>query len=114
MLGQLNREGLRPNEMLQVASAILSRPATRDLGWTWVRENSAGMFERQGAAALRLTGMGAGYCDAARAAEMEALFRPAIERLGRGALSLDRTVERVRSCAALKERRMTEVSAALR
>lgn len=72
------------------------------------------MFERQGAGALRLTGIGVGYCEAARAAEMEALFRPVVERLGRGQLALDRTVERVRSCAAIKERRMGEVAAALR
>jgi aminopeptidase N len=112
--GQMNREGLRPNEILQIASAIMSRPSTRDLGWTWVRENAAGMFERQGAGALRLTGIGSGYCDAARAAEMETMFRPVVDRLGRGQLALDRTLERVRSCAALKERRMGEVAAALR
>jgi aminopeptidase N len=112
--GQLTREGLRPNELLQIASAIMSRPATRDLGWTWVRENAAGIIERQGAGALRLTAIGGGYCDAARAGEMDAMFRPMVQRLGRGQLALDRTLERVRSCAALKERRMGEVAAALR
>jgi aminopeptidase N len=112
--GQLNREGLRPNELLQIASGIMSRPATRDLGWTWVRENAAGIFEKQGAGALRLTGIGGGYCDATRAGEMEALFRPVVERLNRGQLALDRTLERVRSCAALRERRTAEVAAALR
>jgi hypothetical protein len=114
MQGQMNREGIRPNETLQIAGALMSRPATRDLGWTWVRENAPGMFERQGAGALRLTGIGGGYCDAVRAAEMETMFRPVVERLGRGQLALDRTLERVRSCAALKDRRMREVAAALR
>jgi hypothetical protein len=114
MQGQMNREGIRPNETLQIATALMSRPATRDLGWTWVRENAPGMFERQGAGALRLTTIGGGYCEGARAAEMETMFRPVVERLGRGQLALDRTLERVRSCAALKERRMREVAAALR
>lgn len=115
LLSQLGREGLRPNEVLQIVAGSLGRPATRDLAWTWLRDNSANIVAQQGAGSLgRLTSLGAGYCDASRAAEIEALFRPLVQQHNRGALGLDRTVERVRSCAALKERRMGEVTSALR
>jgi hypothetical protein len=53
-------------------------------------------------------------CEAPRAGEVEALFRPLVEQIGRAALALDRTVERIRNCAALKERRLGEVTAAFR
>ncbi|HEY0116567.1 MAG TPA: M1 family metallopeptidase, partial [Allosphingosinicella sp.] len=113
--GQLSRPGLRPNEIQGIGAGLLGRPETRDLGFAWLRENAAPMAERFGAGAVgRMVGLPAVYCDAARAGEIEAIFRPLVARAGRGGLALDRSVERVRNCAALKEMRAAEVAAAFR
>ena len=113
--GQLARPGLRANEIQLIGANLIGRPETRDLGFAWLRENAASMVERFGAGVLgRMIGMPAAYCDAARAGEIEALFRPMVVQANRGALALDRTVERVRNCAALKTRRSGEIAVALR
>ncbi len=112
---QLGRPGLRANEIQLVAANLIARPETRDLGFAWLRANAVDMVRRYGAGALgRMIGMPAFYCDSARAGEVEALFRPLVEQTGRAGLSLDRTVERIRNCAALKARRSVEVTEAFR
>jgi hypothetical protein len=111
----MNRPGLRPNEMQLIAAGLMGRPETRDLGFAWLRENAGPMAERFGAGAVgRLINLPASYCVAERASEIEAIFRPLVERYGRGGLALDRSVERVRNCAALRAQRAAELSAALR
>jgi hypothetical protein len=112
---QMSREGLRSTEMTQLGSGLMSRPETRDTGFEWLKQNAPALVERLGAGAVGgLASAPAAYCDAARAAEIEATFRPLVERHGRGSLALDRSVERVRNCAALKAQASGQIAAVLR
>ncbi|MFN5779578.1 MAG: hypothetical protein ACK44O_08925, partial [Novosphingobium sp.] len=60
----------------------------------------------------RLPGMVAGFCSVQRADEIASLLRPKLQGKT-GALGLERSIERVRSCGVLKDARGTELSAAL-
>jgi aminopeptidase N len=114
LLAQTGREGLRSNEVMNIAGGLIGRPETRDLGFAWLRDNAVRLIDAQGAPSLsRLVGMPSSLCDAGRAAEAEATLRPLVLKHNRGALALDRTLERIRTCAALKQRRSAEVSAAV-
>ena len=60
----------------------------------------------------RLPAIVGGFCSAARADEVAALLRPKLAGKT-GALELERTLERIRDCAVLKDQRGAELSAAL-
>jgi hypothetical protein len=115
VLEQTTRQGLRPNEMVGLGSGLLGRPQTRDIGFSWLAQVAPMAIQQFGPGAIGgLAGLGATYCDAVRADEIAALFRPMVEQHGRGALAVDRAVERVRNCAALKAQRSQALTAALR
>jgi hypothetical protein len=80
----------------------------------WLKANyeafakGAGIFESSG-----LPGLPSGFCSVEKAGEIEAALRPEVERLRQGALTLDRTVERVRDCGVLQQARGADLTAAI-
>ena len=105
---------LRRSERLGLIRQVIGNRQTRDLGFEWLKlhfdelaAGGGGIFFTAGLP--RTVG---GFCSAARADAIAALLRPKLAGKT-GALELERTVERVRSCGVLKEARGAELSAAL-
>ena len=105
---------LRSSERLEMIRGVIGGRGTRDLGFEWLKlhfdelaAGGGGIFFTAGLP--RTVG---GFCSSARADEIATLLRPKLAGKT-GALELERTVDRVRSCGLLKEARGAELSAAL-
>ena len=103
---------LRASEKLGLIRGVVARRETRDFGFGWLKDNyetlsagGGGIFFTSG-----LPGLFGGYCSVAKADEIAAFLRPRLAGKT-GALALERTVERVRSCGVLKDARGAELSA---
>ncbi|MEY4237858.1 MAG: hypothetical protein RL339_459 [Pseudomonadota bacterium] len=114
ILGELNDSRLRTSERQGLIRGVIASGGTRDLGWDWLKTNYEALAGSGGGIffASRLPGMVAGYCSVQRADEIASLLRPKLEGKT-GALGLERSIERVRSCGVLKDARAAELSAAL-
>jgi aminopeptidase N len=106
-------ERLRRNERLGLIRAVVASRDTRGMGFAWVKANydelskGAGIFF-----ASRLPGMVGGFCSASKADEIAEFLRPKFAGKT-GALEAERTIERIRSCGALKDARGAAMSAEL-
>jgi aminopeptidase N len=105
---------LRRSERLGMIRTVIGDKGTRDMGFEWLKvhfdelaNGGGGIFFTAG-----LPRTVSGFCSAGRADEIAALLRPKLAGKT-GALELERTVERVRSCGILMDARGAELSAAL-
>lgn len=105
---------LRKSERLDVVRTVILTRETRELGFEWLKANFDQLTSGGGGifSAARLPTVLAGFCSVQRSDEIAALLRPRLKGKT-GALELERTVERVRSCGVLKETRGAELSAEL-
>ena len=104
---------LRKSERLDVVRSVIATRETRELGFDWLKNNFAELTSGGGIfSAARLPAILSGFCSVERADEIAALLRPRLAGKT-GALEVERTVERVRSCGVLKGKRGAELSAAL-
>ena len=112
VLEQFTDSRLRRSERLGMIREVVSNKGTRDLGFVWLQANYQDLAAGGGGIffASRLPGMVGGYCSAAKADEIAAFLRPKLAGKS-GALELERTIERVRSCGVLKDARGAELSA---
>ncbi len=103
---------LRVSERLNLVRFVIGNPATRDMGYDWMKSHFAELTSGSGGIffSSRLPQVLAGFCSAERADEFAREFRPRFAGLT-GALELERTIERVRSCGTLKAARRAEASA---
>lgn len=115
LLTEFDDPRLRRNERQGFVRGVIGTKGTRDWGFTWLQSN----FEKLSASGggifftSRLPSMVGGYCSVQRADEIAAFLRPKLAGKT-GALDLERTVERVRSCGILKDARGGELSAELK
>ena len=114
MLDGFTDPRLRRSERLGLIRRVIGNRATRDLGFDWLKlhfdelaAGGGGIFFTAG-----LPRTVSGFCSAARADDIAALLRPKLAGKT-GALELERTIEKVRSCGVLKDARGAELSAAL-
>jgi len=114
ILEQFQDSRLRTSERQGLIRGVIVSGGTRDLGWDWLKSNYEALANSGGGIffASRLPGMVAGFCSVQRADEIASLLRPKLQGKT-GALGLERSIERVRSCGVLKDARGTELSAAL-
>lgn len=114
ILAGLADSRLRTSERQGLIGGVVSSGGTRDLGWDWLKSNYDSLAGSGGGIffASRLPSLVSGYCSVARAEEIAALLRPKLQGKT-GALGLERSIERVRSCGVLKDARAVELSAAL-
>jgi len=105
---------LRKSERLGVVRSVIATRETRDLGFEWLKANFDQLTSGGGGifSASRLSTVVNGFCSVERSEEIAALLRPKLKGKT-GALELERTIERVRSCGVLKEARGAELSAEL-
>jgi len=84
--------------------------------WNWLKENFAVFVERK-VPDVRLGGMpgfGGGFCSAERRDEVSAFFKSQADIIPGYERSLAQTVERIELCAALKNAKADELTAALK
>ena len=115
VLDEFTDKRLRATERLYAVLGVAGAVETRDLGYDWLSAHlkdlmagSSGIFFA-GAAPGAL----GGFCSADKADEIAERFRPLFANTP-GALSLERAIERVRNCGALKDARGAEINAAVK
>ncbi len=103
---------LRLSERLTMVMGVAVATKTRDMGYDWLLTHTDEMLSGGAGIFLgaRLPQVFAGYCSVAKADSILKDFAPKLAGKT-GELELARTVERVRSCGLLKEKRAVEVSA---
>jgi aminopeptidase N len=114
LLEEFKDERLRRRERLSLIQAVLVNRDTRDYGFTWLKTHFDELTAGGGGIFFtsRLPSLVGGFCSVERSGEIAALLRPKLTGKT-GALDLERTIERVRSCGLLKEARAAEFSAAM-
>lgn len=115
VLDEFKGEQLRKSERLNLIRGVIQTGGTRDMGFDWLKANYAELTRGGGGIffSARLPGMVGGFCSVARADEIAQFLRPLLTGKT-GALDLERTIERVRSCGVLKDARSAEISAAVK
>jgi len=105
---------LRKSERLDMVRTVIFTRETRDLGFVWLKANFDKLTSGGGGifSAARLPAVLSGFCSVERSEEIAELLRPRLKGKT-GALELERTIERVRSCGVLKDKRGAELSAEL-
>lgn len=112
LLEDLKDTRLRTSERRGLLAGVMSREATREIGYRWLTANLDSLLSGGGIFfTSRLPQMLRGYCSLDKADVIARDLRPRLKGTP-GELELERTIERVRGCAALKQARQAEVSAA--
>ncbi len=113
LLDELQDKRLRQSEKLNFVRYVVYTPETRDWGYSWMKAHldellngGAGIFF-----GARLPQILGNFCSVASAAEFDGLRTKFAGKSG--ALELERTIERVRSCGKLKDVRGAELTAAI-
>lgn len=111
LLDEVKDDRLRLSERLGLVRGVVSHPATREWGYTWLVQHLDELLDGGGGIffASRLPQMLGGYCSVEKA---DAFARDLRAKMaGKSAeLELERTIERVRSCGVLKQARGAEAS----
>ncbi|WP_295526761.1 M1 family metallopeptidase [Novosphingobium sp. Chol11] len=104
---------LRPSEWQGFVRAVMVNADTRDWGFAWLKQHLDDLLSGNGGIffSSRLPTILSTFCSVAVADDIERL-RPKFAAKS-GALELERTIERVRSCGRLKDARGAELTAAL-
>ena len=111
LLDEVKDDRLRLSERLGLVRGVVSHPATREWGYTWLIQHLGELLDGGGGIffASRLPQMLSGYCSVEKAEAFARDLRPRLA--GKSAeLELERTIERVRSCGVLKQARGAEAS----
>jgi len=104
---------LRRSERLGLVRGVVGAKGTRDWGFAWLKDHFSELSSGGGIFfTSRLPALVGGYCSVAKSEEIDAFLRPKLAGKT-GALEMERTIERVRSCGVLKDARGAELSAAL-
>ncbi|WP_333838544.1 M1 family metallopeptidase [Novosphingobium sp.] len=113
LLEEFTDKRLRQSEKLSGTARVIASSKTRDYGYAWANahldtllDSSAGIFMTRALPQVLST-----FCAADKADQFAAL-RPRFANKS-GALELERTIERVKSCAVLKDQRAGALSAEL-
>ncbi|MEI6643423.1 MAG: M1 family metallopeptidase [Novosphingobium sp.] len=113
LLDEFQDKRLRQSERLNFVRGVVFTAETRDWGYTWMKAHlddllsgGAGIFF-----GARLPQILGNFCSVAQADEFDGLRAKFAGKSG--ALELERTIERVRSCGKLKDARGTELTAAI-
>ncbi|MEO1969237.1 MAG: M1 family metallopeptidase [Sphingomonadaceae bacterium] len=115
VLDDFSKADLRETEKLMLVLRVAAGQKTQDMGYRWLTENLAGMLKGTSGIfmARSVPGVFSGYCSVEKADDIAKRFGPLFANTP-GALSFDRTLERIRDCAELKKERGAEVNAAVK
>ncbi len=104
---------LRPSEWQGFVRGVVVNSDTREWGFAWLKQHLDELLGGNGGIffSARLPAILSTFCSVAAADDIE-MLRPKFAAKS-GALELERTIERVRSCGRLKDARGAEMTAAL-
>ncbi|MFA7603595.1 MAG: M1 family metallopeptidase [Novosphingobium sp.] len=111
LLDELDDPRLRPSEKRDLLRGVILTAATREVGYAWLRAHLDELTSGAGGIffAARLPALLSRFCSVERAETFARDLRPRFA--GRpGALELERTIERVRNCGILRDRRGDEIN----
>lgn len=96
---------LRENEIMSPVWAQLSGDEQRNDTWEWIKVNYEKIFARlpKHHAGVALLSTGSVFCDEAHAADVEAFFKPKVDKIEGGPRTLAQNLEDVRLCAARRK-----------
>jgi aminopeptidase N len=112
LLNGLKDTRLRASEKRDLLRGVILNTSTREVGYTWLRAHLDELTTGAGGIffAARLPQLLSGFCSVQRADEFARELRPRFTGKP-GALELERTIERVRNCGILRDKRGDEISA---
>jgi hypothetical protein len=113
LIGKLGHTGLRLFDEMDLVQGMLKYAATQDLALNWLRTNYARI------AAMHIGRswgpyLAANVCSAGGAAEIERLMRPTAPIDTSEGFALDRVLETIEACTALRTARSGDIAQALR
>jgi aminopeptidase N len=115
LVGRIDDKRLRSSEKVSIIAGVTATLATQEIGLDYLIANFAKLANATNLTSVNaMLSIPASACSAATADRLETALRPQVEAFGRGALTLDRTIERVRSCGALKAARGKAIDAAFK
>ena len=115
VLAQFNDSRLRSTDKVALMQSLMSEAETRDLAFDWLKTHYDEFAKGMGIFAVTvIPSLPEHYCSAEKAQEAERVLRPKVVQAGRGELPFDRTLERIRTCGALKAAKTAEIAAALK
>lgn len=96
---------LRENEIMGPIWAQLSDEDQRDETWEWLKTNYDKIYARlpKHHAGNALLSTGSVFCDEAHAADVEAFFKPKVDKIEGGPRTLAQNLEDVRLCSARRK-----------
>jgi ERAP1-like C-terminal domain len=107
-------EGLISRERTTILASLTFNRSARDATTTYIASNFKKVVESfPGFARSGIISFFDGYCSREAVDRVESLIRPNLAVLGGGELELSQTKERIGQCAALKEAKGADISAAL-
>lgn len=107
--------GLRESERLMIVLRVVATPETQDMGYDWLTGHLGNMLKGSTGIFLArsIPFVVSDFCSTDKANDIARNFRPIFAHTP-GALSLERTIEKVRDCATLKADRGAEINAAVK
>ena len=111
----LNDKRLRSFDKLMMIGGMVSTPETRAVTSTWIFDNFDKLLASGNGVFItsRLPGMFNAQCSAAAADKVDKVLGPKIMKAKVGVLEYQRTLERIRNCAALKDAKGAEIASAI-
>jgi hypothetical protein len=111
----LDDKRLRSFDKLMMLGGLIGTPATRSLAADWIFANFDKLMASGNGVFItsRLPGMFNSQCSAAAADKVDQLLGPKVMKAKTGVLEYQRTLERIRNCAALKDAKGAEIVAAI-
>ncbi|PTD22108.1 M1 family metallopeptidase [Sphingomonas fennica] len=113
LIGKMGDQRLRSSEKVSIVNGITATLPTQPIGVDYLTANFEKLARETNLTSVNsMLSIPSAVCSVEQAGVLEAALKPQVAAFGRGALTLDRTIEKVRSCGALKAARGKEIDAA--
>ncbi|AHE56482.1 M1 family metallopeptidase [Sphingomonas sanxanigenens] len=114
LLGKVDDAALRSTERVAIVGAMAGPATTQPLALDWLKTNLDRLVKDSNLTTIgQVMSIPGRLCSVEDADTVRTLLQPKVKAVGRGQLTLDRAVERVRACGQLKAARGAEINAAI-
>ncbi|HEX4386287.1 MAG TPA: M1 family aminopeptidase [Myxococcales bacterium] len=113
LLAHQTDKRLRFTDQLSLLHGMSNEPSTRDQAFDWIKTGYDQIVKGHTHIASDLPNLPGLFCSEGKAAEIESVLRPKVNKYQLGSLTLDRAVERVNDCGVLMKAKGAEVVKAL-
>lgn len=114
LIGRIGDPQLRSNEKVGIVAGVTTTLATQAIGLDYLTANFTKLARDTNLTSVNaMLSIPSAVCSVEQADRIATALKPQVAEFGRGALTLDRAIENVRSCGTLKAVRGKEIDAAL-